>query len=117
MLIAARSSDRIHYRIHCGVNPLQNPLWGDLSGEQYGDRNVVPLTRGKGGAKMSRLPDNPDRDFSAGCRDDIHDHIADNLFESLIVGYSQLLDDSRVRFRIGEIIARAMSRPTRLPRR
>ncbi len=65
---------------------------------------------------MPRLPDNPDRDFSVGdeCGDDIED---ENLFTSLIAGYSQLIDDPRVRFRIGEIIARAMSRPTRLPRR
>ena len=63
---------------------------------------------------MPRLPDNPDRDFSAGeCRDDI----AENLFASLVAGYSQLIDDLQVRFRIGEIIGRAMSKPTRLPRR
>ena len=71
---------------------------------------------------MSRLPDNPDRDFSAGCEDDI----AENLFESLVAGYSQLIDDPRVRFRIDdprvrfrirEIIARAMSRPNKFPGR
>ena len=67
---------------------------------------------------MPRLPDNPDRDFSAGeCGDDIEGDIAENLFVSLVAGYSQLIDDTQVQFRIGEIIARAMSRPTRLPRR
>jgi hypothetical protein len=66
---------------------------------------------------MRRLPDNPDRDFSAGCGDDIHEDIAENLFMSLVVGYSQLIHDSQVRFRIGEMIARAASQPTRLPRR
>src|ERR1700722_19253855 len=59
----------------------------------------------------------PRRDFSPGCGDDISadDNIYDddNLFTSLIVGYSQLIDDSRVRLRIGEIIARAMCRPPR----
>jgi hypothetical protein len=55
------------------------------------------------------LPNNPDRDFSTGQNEeDIHADIAENLFESLVVGYSQLIDDSGVRFRIGEIIARAM---------
>jgi hypothetical protein len=64
------------------------------------------------------LPNNPDRDFSAGQNEgDIHVDIAENLFESLVVGYSQLTDDSRVRFRIGEIIARAMSRRTKSFRR
>jgi hypothetical protein len=56
------------------------------------------------------LPKNPDRDFSTGQNEDgIHADIAENLFESLVVGYSQLIDDSRVRFRIGEIIARAIA--------
>jgi hypothetical protein len=66
---------------------------------------------------MRRLPDNPDRDFSAGCGDDIYDDTAENLFTSLVVGYSQLIHDSQVRFRIGEIVAQAASQPTRLPRR
>ena len=63
---------------------------------------------------MPRLPDNPDRHFSAEeCRDNIENDIAENLFVSLVAGYAQLMDDSRVRFRIGEIIAQAMSEPTR----
>jgi hypothetical protein len=67
---------------------------------------------------MPRLPNNPDRDFSASLSNDkIDADIEENLFTSLVVGYSQLIDDSRVRFLIGEIIARAMSQPTRLPRR
>ena len=67
---------------------------------------------------VPRLPNNPDRDFSAGQNeDDIHADIAENLFESLVVGYGQLIDDSRVRFRIAEIIARAMSRRTEFLRR
>ena len=67
---------------------------------------------------MPRLPNNPDRDFSANpSNDQIDPDIDENLFTSLVVGYSQLIDDSRVRFRIGEIIARAMSRPPRLPHR
>jgi hypothetical protein len=86
-----------------------------LIGEQHGGQNVIPLMRARRCA-MPRLPDNPDRDISAGeCGDDIKDDIAENLFVSLVAGYSQLVDDSRVRFRIGEIIARAMSRPTKLP--
>jgi len=67
---------------------------------------------------MPRVPDNPDRNFSADeCRDNIENDIAENLFESLVAGYGQLMDDSRVRFRIGEIIAQAMSQPTRPPGR
>jgi hypothetical protein len=67
---------------------------------------------------MPRLPDNPDRDFSAGeCGNDIEDEVAENLFASLVAGYSKLIDDSQVIFRIGEIIRRAMSQPIRLPSR
>jgi hypothetical protein len=62
--------------------------------------------------RMPRLPDNPDRHFLAEeCRDNIENDIG-NLFESLVAGYGQLMDDSQVRFRIGEIIAQAMSQPT-----
>ena len=65
---------------------------------------------------MPRLPDNPDRHFSAEeCRDNIENDIAENLFVSLVAGYGQLMDDSRIR--IGEIIAQAMSEPTRPPSR
>jgi hypothetical protein len=66
---------------------------------------------------MRRLPGNPDRDFSAGYGDDICDDIAENLFTSLVVGYSQLIHDSQARFRIGEVIARAANQSIRLPRR
>ena len=66
---------------------------------------------------MPRLPNNPDRDFSAEPADNIHDETVEEMFESYIVGYSQLYDDARVRRRIGEIISCATSRPTRLPRR
>jgi len=67
---------------------------------------------------VPRLPNNPDRDFSASQNeDDTHTDIAENLFESLVVEYGQLMDDSRIRFRIRQIIARAMSRRTEFPRR
>jgi hypothetical protein len=57
---------------------------------------------------MPCLPDNPDRDFSATSSNN-NIGIDENLLTSLVVGYSELIDDSRVRFRIGEIINRAMS--------
>jgi hypothetical protein len=66
-----------------------------------------------GGALCLGCPINPDCNFSASqSADDIGADIPENLFASLIVGYSQLLDDSQVRFRIGEIIAQAMSQPS-----
>ena len=59
---------------------------------------------------MPCMADNPDRDFSANpSNNKIDTNIEENLFTSLVVGYSELIDDSRVRFRIGEIINRAMS--------
>jgi hypothetical protein len=64
---------------------------------------------------MPRLLDNPDRDFSANPSNDKIDD--ENLFTSLVAGYSELIDDSRVRFRIGEIINRAISQPTTRRRR
>ena len=66
---------------------------------------------------MARLPDNPDRDFSAKCTNDIHDETVEEMFASYIVGYGQLLHNSQVRFRIGEIIDHAKTRPNRYPRR
>ena len=60
------------------------------------------------------LPDNRDRDFSTNPSNDKID-IDENLFTSLVVGYSELIDDSRVRFRIGEITAQAPSHPIRPP--
>jgi hypothetical protein len=68
---------------------------------------------------MPRLP--ADRYFPAEeCHDNIENSVPENLFESLVAGYSQLIDDSWVRFRIGEIIAQALSQSsqsTKLPRR
>jgi hypothetical protein len=82
------------------------------------DGNVDTEEGQKGRCPVPRLPNNPDRDFSASLSNDkIDADIEEDLFTSLVVGYSQFIDDSRVRFRIGEIIARAMSQPTRLPRR
>jgi hypothetical protein len=67
---------------------------------------------------MPCLPDNPDRDFLANpSNNKINTSIDENLFTSLVVGYSALIDDSRVRFRIGEIINRAMSQPATRRRR
>jgi hypothetical protein len=75
------------------------------------DGNVDTEEGRKGGCPVPRLPNNPDCDFLANPSNDrIDADIEENLFTSLIVGYSQLIDDSRVRFRIGEIIARAMLR-------
>jgi hypothetical protein len=60
---------------------------------------------------MPRLPVNPDRDFSANpSNGKIDINVDENLFTSLVAGYSELIDDSRVRFRIGEIINRALSK-------
>jgi hypothetical protein len=58
---------------------------------------------------MPRLLDNPDRDFSANpSNDKIDTGIDENLFTSLVAGYSELIDDSQVRFRVAEIIDKAM---------
>jgi hypothetical protein len=58
------------------------------------------------------LPDNRDCDFSTNPSNDKID-IDENLFTSLVVGYSELIDDSRVRFRIiGDIANWAMSQST-----
>ncbi len=71
----------------------------------------------KAGTAVPCLPDNPDRDFSAyPSNDKINTSIDENLFTSLVVGYSELIDDSRVRFCIAERINRAMSEPTTLHR-
>jgi hypothetical protein len=62
---------------------------------------------------MPCLPDNPDRSFSATpSNNKIDNSIDENLFTSLVVGYSELIDDSRVRLRLAEIINRAISQPS-----
>ncbi len=59
---------------------------------------------------MPRLPHNPDRDFSADpSNSKLDPSIDENLFTSLVAGYSELIDNSAVRFRIGEIINRALN--------
>jgi hypothetical protein len=63
---------------------------------------------------MPRSPNNPDRDFSVNLS---NENIDADIEENLVIGYGQLIDDSQVRFRIGEIITQAMSQPTRVPRR
>jgi hypothetical protein len=62
---------------------------------------------------VSRSRNNPDRDFSAKPPNGkIDAGPAENLFASPVIGYSKLVDDSQIRLRVGEIIARAMSRRT-----
>jgi hypothetical protein len=58
---------------------------------------------------MPCLPNDSDRDFSANPADKMDSGIDENLFTSLVAGYSELMDDSGVRFRIGEIINRVAS--------
>jgi hypothetical protein len=66
---------------------------------------------------MPRLPNNPDRDFSASqSEDDINADIAE-LFASRPVGIVELFADPIVRMRIGSLIRDAMNRPTRFRRR
>ena len=62
---------------------------------------------------MARLPNNPDRDFSASqSEDDINADIAE-LFASRPLGIVELFVDPIVRMRIGSLITEAMNRPTR----
>ena len=71
---------------------------------------IVQMLR-KAGKAVACLPNNPNRDFSVNPSNDEID-IDENLFTSLVVGYSELIDDSRVRFRvIGDITNWAMSQP------
>jgi hypothetical protein len=81
-------------------------------------RNVRPTKcLHRGGAErrwpMPRLPNNPDRDFSASqSEDDINADIAE-LFASRPLGIVELFVDPIVRMRIGSLITEAMNRPTR----
>jgi len=62
---------------------------------------------------MPRLPNNPDRDFSASqSEDDINADIAE-LFASRPLGIVELFADSVVRMRIGSLIRDAMNKPPR----
>ena len=62
---------------------------------------------------MPRLPDNPDRDFSASqSEDDIHAEIAE-LFAGRTQGMLELFVEPAVRMRVGMLIAQAMGAPTK----
>jgi hypothetical protein len=66
---------------------------------------------------MPRLPNDPDRDFSASqSQDDIHAEIAE-LFASRPPGMLELFADHIVRMRVGVLIAQAMAAPTKPQRR
>jgi hypothetical protein len=65
---------------------------------------------------MPRLPDNPDRDFSAyQSEDDINANVAE-LFASRPLGVAELYADAIVQMRIGRLITEAMSDRTRRQR-
>jgi hypothetical protein len=82
----------------------------------HATRNVY-LEEGERRWPMPRLPNNPDRDFSASqSEDDINADIAE-LFASRPVGIVELFADPIVRMRIGSLIRDAMNRPTRFRRR
>ena len=62
---------------------------------------------------MSRLPDHPDRDFSASqSEDDIHAEIAE-LFAGRTQGMLEFFVEPAVRMRVGMLIAQAMAAPTK----
>ena len=78
----------------------------------HATRNVY-LEEGERRWPMPRLPNNPDRDFSASqSEDDINADIAE-LFASRPLGIVELFVDPIVRMRIGSLITEAMNRPTR----
>jgi hypothetical protein len=81
------------------------------------DRRNVYIEKGRTAVAMPRLPNNPDRDFSASqSEDDINADIAE-FFASRPLGIVELFADPIVRMRIGSLIREAMNRPTRLRRR
>jgi hypothetical protein len=66
---------------------------------------------------MPRLPHNPNRDFSASPRDEKFDADVAELFASTPPVVGEFFADPIAGMRIGTLIARAMSRPTRPQRR
>ncbi len=78
-------------------------------------RNVY-LNEGRTRWPMPRLPNNPDRDFSAGqSEDDINANVAE-LFASRPLGVAELFADPIVQVRIGRLITEAMGKRTRRQR-
>ena len=66
---------------------------------------------------MPRLPNDPERDFSASQgEDDIHAEIAE-LFASRPPGMLELFADPIIRMRVGVLIAQALAAPTKRQRR
>jgi len=65
---------------------------------------------------MVRTPDDPDRDFLGSQSDDNIDADIAELFASRPPGMEEFFADSRVRVRIGMLIAQAINKPARLQR-
>ena len=80
-------------------------------------RRPRSATEGRNGWPMSRLPNDPHRDFSASqSEDDFHAKIAE-LFASRTPGMLELFVDPIVRMKVGVLIAQAMAAPTKPQRR
>jgi hypothetical protein len=65
---------------------------------------------------VPRLPNNPDRDFSANASNEKFAADIAELFASEPPGVDEAFADSNVRMRIGNLIAQAMDRPAKLRR-
>lgn len=65
---------------------------------------------------MPRLPSNPDWDFPTAASDEKLAADIAELFAARPLGVDEAFADSSVRMRIGNLIAQAMDKPTKLRR-
>ena len=83
-----------------------------IRGSERSTDEMFTSTRGERRWPIPRLPNNPDRDFSAGqSEDDINANVAE-LFASRPLGVAELFARPHRRMRIGRLITEAMNRPT-----
>ena len=85
----------------------------DPSESEHSTHEMFTSTRGEPRWPMPRLPNNPDRDFSAGQSEDYINANVAELFASRPLEVTELFADPIVQMRIGRLITEAMSKRTR----
>jgi hypothetical protein len=94
------------------IRNVQLGRFTSIRGSERSTDEMFTSRRGERRWPMPRLPNNPDRDFSASqSEDDINANIAE-FFASRPLGIVELFADPIVRMRLGSLIGEAMNRPT-----
>ena len=103
--VAAQSCVVLRYAFCSSFDPRES---------EHSTHEMFTSTREEWWWPLPPLPNNPDRDFSAGQSEDVTNANVAELFASRPLGVAELFADPIVQTRIGRLITEAMSKPTRL---